>query len=84
MSLKEKMQRYILSKKQQMQRGIEVTQQMKAERMRRKIQNARHLQPGTMKYGLFHRQNPLEFMTEAYDVRKKKRDMKTKNKDPEE
>lgn len=84
MGFRDRIRHYIISKKQQMQRGIEVTQQMKAERMRRKIQNARHLQPGTIRYGLFHRQNPLDFMTEMYDVRKKKRDMKTKNKEPEE
>ena len=58
--------------KEQMQRGREISQQKKAERMRKK-----HMaEPGTIRYGLAHKQNPLEFMKEAHERRKSKRKQK--------
>lgn len=63
---------------EQMQRGRVVTEQMRSERQRKriqkKIQNSKLAEPGTIKYGLAYKQNPLDFMHDAYEIRKQKRE----------
>ena len=72
--MKEKLKKYIQSKREQMQRGLEVTQQMKAEKQRRKLQRMKYYEPGTMRYGLAYKQNPVEFMEDVKKRRKQKRE----------
>jgi len=49
----------------QMQRGRVVTEQMKADKLRRKGKRMSMYEPGTIRYGLAHKQNPLELMEDA-------------------
>jgi len=76
--MKDKIKKYIKSKKDQMQRGMEVTQQMKAEKMRRKLQRQKYLEPGTISYGLAFKQNPLDLMQDVKEKRKQRREEKDK------
>ena len=73
MSIKERLSHYIEGKKKQIQRGIEISEQMKAEKERQKILNGRGCVPGTFRYGLKNMQNPLDFMSDVYERRKAKR-----------
>lgn len=59
---------------EQMQRGRVVTEQMKAEKLRRKGKRMGMYEPGTIRYGIAHKQNPLELMEEARQRRKEKRE----------
>lgn len=59
---------------EQMQRGRVVTEQMKAERLRKKANKISYCEPGTIRYALLHRQHPLELMEEAKRRRKEKRE----------
>ena len=61
-----------------MDRGIKVTEQMKAEKLRKKIKQAEDSGPGTIRYGLVHKQSVKDFMKDAYDRRKTMRDVKKK------
>ena len=58
----------------QIQRGREVTEQMKADKYRRKCERIKYLEPGTIRYGLVHRQGVMDLMKDAYERRKSKRD----------
>lgn len=73
MGIKEKLSLYIENKKKQLQRGLEVSEQMKAEKERKRMLDGRHAELGTFKYGLMNRQNPIEFMKDVYEIRKAKR-----------
>jgi len=73
-----KLKRYIESKKKQMQKGLEVTEQMKAEKQRRKQQKNKYLEPGTISYGLAYRQHPLDLMKDVKEKRKQEREEKNK------
>lgn len=68
----------VLAKKKklqdQMQRGRVVTEQMKAEKYRKKAEKMKYLEPGTIRYGLVHRQGVLDLMKDAYERRKNKRE----------
>jgi hypothetical protein len=63
MSWKDKLNKYVEAKREQLQRGVNVTEQMKAERLRK-------LEPGTIRYGLAHKQSVKNFMKDAYIRRK--------------
>jgi len=69
----------------QMQRGREVTEQMKAEKKRKKIHKFKHMKPGAKRAiteGLILRKNPMSVMREEYDRRKYNRtSKKTRSKD---
>jgi hypothetical protein len=67
MGWKDKLKGVVEAKKAQLRRGVEVSEQMRAERLRR-------LRPGTMRYGLAHKQKVGDFMKDAYDRRKAKRE----------
>ena len=58
----------------QMQRGRVVTEQMKADKLRRKGKQRSMYEPGTIRYGLAHKQSPLELMEDAKRRRKQKRE----------
>ena len=81
MNIRIRLQDYINRKKAQMQRGIVVTQQMHAEKERKKLMKARYYEPGTLNYGLHHRQSVGEFMKDAYERRKQMREEKYGDKD---
>jgi len=79
MSFKDKLRDYVNSKKQQFQRGIEVSNQMKAEKLRKKYEKMGSYEPGTFRYGLGHKQKTLDFMRDAYERRKKRREDKNES-----
>jgi hypothetical protein len=54
-------------------RGMVRTEQIRAERLREKQEKAEYLEPGTFRYGLLHRQNPLDFMSDVKKRRENKR-----------
>ena len=62
-----------------MQRGRVVTQQMKADKLRRKGKRMSMYEPGTIRYALAHKQNPLDLMEEAKQRRKNKRELEEKH-----
>ena len=70
--IKEKLDKKKEELQAQMQRGREKTEQMRAEKLRKKIDKAKYMEPGTFRYGLFHRQGILEFMKEVYKRRQEK------------
>ena len=78
MNLKDKLKEYIDAKKEQLQRGVEVTRQMKAEKLRKKYEKISNYEPGTFRYGLAHKQKTLDFMRDCYEKRKEKRKEKNK------
>jgi hypothetical protein len=73
MNWKNRLQNWIRLRRQEMQKGLELTLQKKDEQERKKIHDARYMDPGTFKYGILNRQNPLDFMHDVYDRRKQKR-----------
>lgn len=79
MSIKDSLKRFIDSKKEQMQRGMVVTQQMKAEKLRKKNKKIKTYEPGTIRYGLTHKQKTISFMRDVYEKRKNKREEKNKS-----
>lgn len=76
MNMVMRIKKYIDAKKCQMQRGIEVSRQMHDEKQRRKLEKMRTVEPGTVKYGLYHRQNPWDLMKDEYNRRKQERKKK--------
>lgn len=81
MSLLEKAKKKKKELSEQMQRGRIVTEQMKAERMRKRANKKAMYEPGTLRYGLTHKQNPIELMQESYERRKSKREERQRNRD---
>ena len=70
----------LLKKKQdmqdQMQRGREVTEQMRAEKLRRKMDKYKGMKPGARKAihdGMVMRKSPLDVMRDEYGRRKYER-----------
>ena len=67
---KAKMQKRI---DKRMDKGREATEQMKADKLRKDKEKAKYLEPGTIRYGLHYRQNPMDFTKDAHECRKQKR-----------
>lgn len=67
---------WIQARREEIRRGKIVTEQMKADKLRRKGNRLASLEPGTIRYGLIHKQHPLELMEEAKQRRKNKREEK--------
>lgn len=70
----------LLKKKQkllaQMEKGRKVSEQMKAERIRKKVKRVSDMKPGAKRAiveGLMMRKSPVEVMREEYERRKYKR-----------
>ena len=61
---------------EQMQRGRIVTEQIRAEKTRKKQQRSKHYKPGSFHYGLHHRQSISGFMQDVKERRQQKRDQK--------
>jgi len=71
------------SMQEQMQRGRVVTEQMRAERKRKKINKLINMKPGARKAisdGIVLRKSPLDVMREEYDRRRFEREQKNKKK----
>ena len=69
--------------KKQYDRGKEVTQQMKAEKLRKKVNKLADAKPGavtTMRKGLMAKQSFIDVMKEENSRRKYERDQKHKTK----
>lgn len=76
MTIKDKLNNFILKKQMQVQRGREITEQMKAERIRKKQNRLINAKPGAItaiRSGLVTHANPLDVMREEYDRRKYER-----------
>lgn len=79
MKLLDKMKAKKKSMKDQMKRGMEVTEQMKAERLRKKINKRIHMKPGARQaivHGIAMRKRPMDVMKDEYNRRKYKRETK--------
>ena len=66
---------WIADRRAEIQRGKKVTEQMKAEKARKKIKRAKYLEPGTFRYGLHYRQGVGGFMKDVKERRKQKREL---------
>jgi hypothetical protein len=76
---KDKLNSFIEKKQKQVQRGREVTEQMKAERIRKKQNRLINAKPGAVtaiRTGLVTHASPLDVMKEEYNRRKYERDNK--------
>lgn len=70
---------YLLKKQMQYKRGKEITEQMRAERLRKRQSNLVDAKPGAItaiKRGMFTKANPLDVMKEEYVRRKYERENK--------
>lgn len=68
----------------QMQRGREVTEQMKAEKVRKKMNNLLHMKPGAKQaivHGLAMKKSPMDVMKEELYRRRYEREQKKKDKE---
>ena len=82
-NLKEKLRKKKKDLQAQYHRGIEVTEQMRAEKLRKKINKVVNLKPGArraMHEGLMARKSPVDVMKEEYSRRKYERKQKYKSK----
>lgn len=81
MSVKERLKRYIDAKREQIERGRQVTLQMKAERQRKKLRKFMDMKPGARKAiteGMMSKSSPLDVMKNEYKRRKYERKNKTR------
>ena len=78
MSIREKLERKKQKMQEQIQRGREVTEQKRAEKLRKQREKTKYLQPGTFRYGLHHRQSIGSFMEDVKTRRKNKRELKNR------
>lgn len=79
MSLKERLAKKKADLQAQYQRGIEVTEQMKAEKLRKRKEKLGNLKPGaisSIRVGLAARSGPLDVMKGEYSRRKYERKKK--------
>ena len=60
--------------RKQYQRGKEVTLQKRAEKLRKKGKTFASIEPGTIRYGIANKQNPLDMMKDAKCRREQKRE----------
>ena len=72
MKILDRLQEQKKKMQEQMQRGREKTEQIHAERLRKK----KLLKPGTIRYGLMHRQGVSELMKDALERRRSRRKQK--------
>jgi len=81
MKMLERLKEKKRSMQAQMQRGREVTEQMRAEKLRRKINKRMNMKPGARQaivHGIALKKNPMEVMSEEYNRRKAVREQKKK------
>lgn len=73
-SMKERLKKFIIKKQEEIQKGKAVTEQMKAEKQRKKLQKMKYAEPGTFRFGMHYKQNPVEFMKDSYARKKRLRE----------
>jgi len=76
MTFKDKIKGYLKSKREQIQRGRIVTEQMRADRLRKRTNKLADMKPGALKtivVGLKTKANPMDLMKEEYARRKYER-----------
>jgi epoxyqueuosine reductase QueG len=81
MSIKERLLEKKRKMQEQYQRGKQITEQMKAERLRKKANKLSSMKPGARKAiseGLATRSKPLDVMKREYERRKYEREQKYK------
>jgi len=79
MSFKKKLRKYVQKKQDQIQRGREISMQMKDEQLRKKEKQYQHMKPGAKKAildGLKTKSSPLDVMKQEYERRKYERHKK--------
>lgn len=84
MKLLDKMKAKKKSMQDQMQRGREVTEQMKAEKLRKKINKQLDMKPGARQaivHGMALKKSPMDVMREEYERRRYEREQKKKEKE---
>ena len=67
-----------------MERGRVVTEQMRADRKRKKMDNLIHMKPGARQaivHGMMMKKNPMNVMKEEYSRRRYERKQKKKDKE---
>ena len=74
--MKERLKSWIKQRKHELQRGIEITQQQKAEKQRQKLRRAMDAPIGSIRSGLARKLSPTDFMKEVYETRKQEREEK--------
>ena len=82
MSLKDKLLKKKKDMQEQMQRGRIVTEQMRAEKLRKKQNKYKDMKPGARKAihdGMVMRKSPLDVMRDEYSRRKYEREQKYKD-----
>lgn len=73
MSWKERLIKKKQDLKEQYQRGKVVTEQIRADKLRRKKQKMGNYKPGMFRYAFTVRQHPVDFMKDNLEERKRKR-----------
>ena len=77
MSWKDKLSSFIEKKQKQVQHGCKITEQVKAEKLRKKQNRLKDAKPGAItaiRSGLVTHANPLDVMKEEYERRKYERE----------
>ena len=77
--LKSRLSLFIEKKQQQIQKGQQITEQKKAEKLRKQKQKITDMKPGsitTIRKGLLTHASPLDVMKEEYNRRKYEREHK--------
>ena len=75
--LKSRLSLFIEKKQQQIQKGQQITEQKKAEKLRKQKQKISDMKPGSItaiRKGLMTKANPLDVMKEEYARRKYERE----------
>ena len=78
-----KLKDFIAKQHATIQKGKEVTQQMKADKLRKKMNKLADAKPGavtTMRKGIMTKQSPIDVMKEEHSRRKYERNQKYKEK----
>ena len=73
MKLLKKLQEKKHKMQEQVQRGKDRTEQMKAKKLRKRKEQVKFYEPGTIRYGLAHRQGVGDLMHDALERRRNKR-----------
>jgi len=79
MTFKDKLKGYVKGKREQIQRGRIVTEQMRADKLRKKNDWVANMKPGALRsitVGLKTKASPLDVMKEEYERRKYERNNK--------
>ena len=84
MKLMEKLNAKRSKMQKQMRKGMEVTEQMKAEKKRKRLNKMVNMKPGAKQaivHGIAMKKKPLEVMREELDRRRFEREQKRKEKE---